>query len=196
MSTFEAQGRRGLGGQLLQGLASNWWILLVRGIAALVFAVLAILWPMKTILALALVWGFYAVFDGAASVWLSISGAGGEKGARWWLGITGGIGILAGMTAIAWPALTAAVLLLVLGMWAILVGVLQIVGALRLRKEIEGEWWLALGGLAAVLFGAILVLQPRLGAITVAWTAASFALLFGITLVALAFKLRKFKRAG
>jgi uncharacterized membrane protein HdeD (DUF308 family) len=181
-------------GLALRELAENWWLLLLRGIAAIAFGVLAFIWPDLTLLTLTYMWGFYAIADGVLALWAAIAGRGGEIAPRWWLAVVGIAGILAGVLAFVWPAMTALVLLMFIASWAIVIGVLQIWGAIRLRKEIEGEWLLGLSGLLSVAFGVIMFAQPGAGALAVVWLIGWFAILAGCVYIALAFQLKKHKR--
>jgi uncharacterized membrane protein HdeD (DUF308 family) len=181
--TFDAADR-----PLLRSLAANWWLILLRGIAAVIFGVLAFMWPGITVLSLTFLWGAYALVDGVAALWAAITGGG--AGSRGWLLIVGVLGILAGLVAFVWPVGTAGVLLLFIAAWAIAIGIMQIWGAIRLRKEIEGEWLLILSGVVSILFGLVLVAQPLAGALAVAWMIATFAIVFGIGHILLAFRLR------
>ena len=181
---------------LLRSLAENWWLLLLRGIAAILFGILAFVWPGITLLTLIFFWGAYAIVDGVFALWSAISGKGGaEMGSRWWLALVGICGVVAGVLAFAWPGVTALVLLLFIAAWAIVTGVLQVWGAIRLRKEIEGEWLLILSGLLSVAFGLVLVAQPGAGALAVIWLIGTFAIIEGILFIALAFRLKQHKPA-
>lgn len=183
-------------GLALRGLAENWWLLLLRGIAAIGFGVLAFIWPDLTLLTLTYMWGIYAISDGVLALWAAIAGKGGEIAPRWWLAVVGIAGILAGLLAFVWPGMTALVLLMFIASWAIVIGVLQIWGAIRLRKEIEGEWLLGLSGLLSVAFGVIIFAQPGAGALAVVWMIGWFAILAGCVYIALAFQLKKYKRSA
>jgi uncharacterized membrane protein HdeD (DUF308 family) len=178
---------------LLRTLAENWWLLLLRGIASIVFGVLAFVWPGLTLVALILLWGAYAIADGGVALWAGISGKGGEIAPRWWLAIVGIVGLLAGLVAFVSPGLTALVLLMFIAGWAIVIGVLEIWGAIQLRKEIEGEWWLILSGLLSIAFGALLFARPGPGALALVWVIGAFAILHGCTLIGLAFRLKQFR---
>jgi uncharacterized membrane protein HdeD (DUF308 family) len=179
---------------LLASLANNWWVLLLRGLAALIFGVLAFTLPGATLIAVALVWGVYAAADGLLSLWAAISGKG-AMAPRWWLFIVGIVGVLAGVVTFAWPVKTAFILLLFIGAWAVVTGVMQIVGAIRLRREIEGEWLLILSGALSVVFGLLMFARPAAGALATVWIIGGFAILLGLTYVALAFRLRRHKSA-
>jgi uncharacterized membrane protein HdeD (DUF308 family) len=181
-------------GLALRELAENWWLLLLRGIAAIGFGVLAFIWPDLTLLTLTYMWGFYAIADGVLALWAAIAGKGGEKAPRWWLAVVGVAGIFAGALTFVWPGMTALILLMFIASWAIVVGALQIWGAIRLRKEIEGEWLLGLSGLLSIAFGVVMFAQPGAGALAVVWLIGWFALLAGCVYIALAFQLKKHKR--
>jgi len=196
MSNTHIQPNRGSPflGLALRELAENWWLLLLRGIAAIAFGLLAFLWPDLTLLTLVFMWGLYAIADGILALWAAIASKGGEIAPRWWLAVVGIAGILAGALAFVWPGMTALVLLMFIASWAIVIGVLQIWGAIRLRKEIEGEWLLALSGALSVAFGVIMFAQPGAGALAVVWLIGWFAILAGCVYIALAVQLKKHKR--
>lgn len=177
-------------------LGDNWWLLLLRGIAAIAFGVLAMLWPAITLISLTLLWGAYTLVDGVFALWAAISGRANSPamGHRWWLAISGVVSILAGLAAFFWPGMTALILLIFIGVWAIVIGVLTIWGAIQARKEIEGEWVLGLFGALSILFGLLLLFQPGAGALSLIWTIAGYSIFAGVLLIMLAFRVRKFKR--
>lgn len=179
---------------LLGALAENWWLLLLRGLAAIAFGVIAFFWPGITLVALTYLWGAYALVDGVVAIWAAFSASGEDAGPRWWLGLSGIVSILAGIVAFVYPGLTALVLLVVIAVWAIIIGVLQLYAAMQLRKVINNEWWLILSGLLSIAFGAVLIAWPGTGALAVIWTIAWFAVFFGCMFIGLAFELKKFKR--
>lgn len=183
---------------MLRALADNWWLLLLRGVAAIIFGILAFFWPGITLLTLVLLWGAYALVDGVLALWAAISGRVPTMtpGPRWWLGIVGLAGIAAGIMTFAWPGMTTFILLMFIAAWAIVTGVMEIWGAVRLRKEIEGEWLLILSGLLSVAFGIILFAQPGTGALALVWFIGWFAVLFGAVNIALAFRLRQHHRTA
>ena len=199
MTSADAQTGLGLplaGPALLRTLADNWWLLLLRGIASVAFGCLAFFWPGLTLLTLTFLWGAYAASDGVFALWAAVSGQGGEMAPRWWLAVVGVAGILAGVLAFVWPGMTALVLLMFVASWGIIIGVLQIWGAIQLRKEMEGEWLLALSGVLAIAFGVILIAQPGAGALALVWTIGWFAVLAGCIYIMLAFRLKKHKQPG
>ena len=179
---------------LLSSLAENWWLLLLRGIAAIAFGVLAFFWPGLTLVALTLLWGAYALTDGVIAIWAAFNASGGDVGPRWWLGLSGVAGILAGVVTFYYTGTTTLVLLMFIAVWAIIIGVLQIWGAIALRKVLQQEWLLILNGMLSIAFGAVLLAQPGTGALALAWMIAWYAIFFGCLYVALAFELRQYKR--
>ena len=175
---------------LSTALAKNWWLLLLRGIAAIAFALLTWAQPALSVAAMVMVFGFYVVADGVLGIWMAVSNR--ENNPQWWVLLLWGlVSIAAGVLTFAMPGITALVLLMYIAAWAIVTGVLQIAAAVRLRKEIEGEWLLGLGGLASVVFGALLVWNPGAGVLAVAWLIATYAFIFGVLLVLLAFRVKK-----
>ncbi|WP_336206185.1 HdeD family acid-resistance protein [Nonomuraea sp. LPB2021202275-12-8] len=169
-------------------LARTWWLVLIRGIAAIIFGILALIWPGITLLVLVVFFGAYAIVDGIFSIMSAF-----RHGARSraWSIISGIIGILAGIVAFIWPGITSLALLYVIAFWAILTGVAQIVDGIQLRKEIDNEWMLILGGALSVIFGILLLLWPAAGMLSLVWLIGIFAILFGIALVALSFRVKK-----
>src|SRR5262245_39665431 len=176
------------GRPMLHALAKNWWLLLLKGICAIVFGVLAFIWPGMTLVTLVLFYGAFALADGVFALAAAVMG--GSPLPRWWLVVVGLLGIAAGIVTFAWPGMTAVLLLLFIAGWAIATGVMQIVGAIRLRKEIDNEWWLIAGGVLSVLFGLVIIAQPGAGALALLWGIGAFAIVYGIILAAFAFRLR------
>jgi uncharacterized membrane protein HdeD (DUF308 family) len=174
---------------MVHALAKNWWLLLLRGIAAIIFGVLALAWPGLTLLTLILLYGAFALADGVLAIIAAITG--GAPAPRWWLAIVGLLGIAAGLLTFLMPGLTAIVLLFFIAGWAIATGVFQIVGAIKLRKEIDNEWFLILGGIVSVLFGIAMIMAPGAGALALVWVIGIYAVIAGALLVALSFRLKK-----
>lgn len=195
MSTTQAHpapGDRGSlqpGASLLHALAKHWWLQVLRGIAAIVFGVLAFVWPGITLLTLVLFYGAFVLVDGVLALAAAIMG--GNPMPRWWLALVGVAGIVAGALTFLFPGITALVLLVFIAVWAIVLGALQIYGAIRLRKEIDDEWWLILNGALSVLFGLVLLWQPGVGALAVVWIIGAYAIILGIIYVMFGLKLRK-----
>jgi uncharacterized membrane protein HdeD (DUF308 family) len=174
---------------MLHALAKNWWLLLLRGIAAIVFGVLAFVWPGLTLVTLILFYGAFALVDGVIALVAAFTG-GAKPLPTWWLVIVGLLGIAAGIATFAMPGITAIVLILFMGGWALAHGILEIIGAIRLRKEIDNEWMLILSGVVSVLFGLIVLIAPGAGALGLVWAIAAYSIVFGISFVALSLRLR------
>jgi uncharacterized membrane protein HdeD (DUF308 family) len=170
-------------------LAKNWWIVALRGVAAVLFGVLAALVPGITLFALVLLFGTYALIDGGFAIIAASRRRGG--GGPWWaLLFEGLVSIAAGIVAFVLPGLTALALIYVICVWAIFTGVLEIVAAIRLRRQIQGEWWLALTGVLSIAFGGLVLLAPGAGALALVLWIGAYSIVFGILLIALAFRLR------
>jgi uncharacterized membrane protein HdeD (DUF308 family) len=178
---------------LLGKLAENWWLLLLRGLAAIAFGVIAFLWPGITLVALTYLFGIYAIVDGVVAIWAAFN-AQDNAAPRWWLGLSGVVSIIAGIVAFAYTGITALVLLVFIAVWAIIIGVLQLYAAIQLWKVVDNDWWLILSGILSIAFGAVLIAWPSTGALAVIWTIAWFAVFFGCMFIGLSFELKKFKR--
>lgn len=179
--------------QLANALSRNWWKLLLRGIIAIAFGVLVWLQPGISLTVLVISFGVFIVVDGILGVWIAISGR--KEYEDWWeLLLWGLVGIGIGILTFVAPGPTTVALVIFIAAWAIATGVLQIVVAIRLRKAIEGEWLLILGGLLSVLLGILFMMQPLTGALALVWMIGTYAILFGLLLVMLAFKMRSFRK--
>jgi uncharacterized membrane protein HdeD (DUF308 family) len=172
---------------MLPTMAGNWWALLLRGIAAVLFGLAALLWPGLTLFVLIVFFGAYALVDGIFAIVAGIRSSGGR---RWVLLAEGGLGALAGLVAFFWPGMTALVLLYVIAAWAIFTGILRVVLAISLRREIENEWLMVLSGVLSVLFGLILAVLPGAGLLSFVWLIGIYALIFGVALIVLGFRMR------
>jgi uncharacterized membrane protein HdeD (DUF308 family) len=179
--------------ELLHQLAPSWGWILFRGILAILFGIVAFGWPLITLKVLVLLFGAYALVDGVSAIIAAIRG--GALVPRWWLVVEGLLGIGAGLAVLFWTGLSALALLIFMGVTAIMRGIFEIVGAIVLRKEISNEWMLALSGLASLGFGLIMVFRPGTGAIAMIWVIATYAVAFGLLLIAFAFRLRKHAHA-
>lgn len=175
---------------MLHALAENWWLLLLRGIVAIIFGVLAFIWPGVTLAVLVLLYGAFALVDGAFALAAAIMGKGG-MGLRWWLAIVGLLGIAVGVLTFLWPGITALVLLVFIAVWSIMIGIFQIIGAVQLRKEIENEWLLIFAGLMSVVFGILLLIWPGAGLLALVWLIGAYAVLYGALLIGLSLRLKR-----
>ena len=181
---------------MLETLSRHWWAVALRGVAAILFGVLALVWPGITVFALVIVFGAYALVDGAFTLAAAFGNRDGgrTRGSRGWLFARGTAGILTGIIAAVWPGITALALLWVIALWAMVTGVLEIVAAFQLRKEMRREWLLALSGALSVLFGVLLVVWPAAGVLTLIVLIGIAAIAFGITLLMLGLRLRRERR--
>lgn len=178
---------------MLDMLIRNWWALALRGVFAILFGLMAIVWPGLTLAALILLFGAYALVDGVFAVVHGFSSYGERE--RWWVTVLEGIaGIIIGIVTFLWPDLTALTLLTIIGVWAIFTGVMEIMGAIQLRQVIEGEWLYILSGIASVVFGLLVILFPGAGALSLTWLIGLYALVFGVMFIILAFRLRGMKK--
>jgi uncharacterized membrane protein HdeD (DUF308 family) len=178
------------GRPMLHALTKCWWLLLLRGIAAIVFGVLAFVWPGLTLVTLVLLYGAFAIVDGVIALAAAFSGLV-KPAPTWWLVVVGLLGIAAGIVTFLWPGLTAILLVLFIGAWATVHGIFEIIGAIQLRKEIDNEWTLILGGVLSVIFGGIILIAPGAGALAVVWAVAAYAIVFGVLFVAFSLRLRR-----
>lgn len=182
------------GGSMFSDLSDRWWAIAIRGIAALVFGILAFVWPAITLIVLVLFFAAYAIVDGIFAILAGVSvkrNIPTEGGVKWWaLLIEGILGIAAGVIALWLPGVTALILLYIIALWAVATGLFEIVTAIRLRKEISGEWLMGLSGAASVVFGILLLAFPGSGALAVVWLIGAYAIIFGVLLLTLAFRLR------
>ena len=170
-------------------LSRNWWAVALRGLAAVIFGILALIWPGETFFVLVILFGAYALVDGIFAV---VSAIRGRTAIRdWgWLLVEGIIGILIGVVTFFSTSTTALFLLYLIAFWAIITGIAEIVQAVQLRRTIPNEWALILGGAASVIFGVLLLLFPGTGALAIVWLIGIYAIIFGILLLALAWRLR------
>jgi uncharacterized membrane protein HdeD (DUF308 family) len=175
---------------MLRHLARRWWALALRGVIAVLFGLLTLFIPGVTLVSLVLLFGFYAILDGVFDIVSAMK----APGHHWPLLVEGIVGIVAGIVTFMWPAITAMVLLYLIAFWAILTGVLEIVAGIRLRAVIANEILLILMGVVSILFGIFIIIFPGAGALAIIIWIGAYALVFGIILIALAFRLRSFRQ--
>jgi uncharacterized membrane protein HdeD (DUF308 family) len=171
-------------------LSRYWWMTLLRGLFWILFGIVLFARPGISLLSLTLALGVILFIDGVINVANAFSGR--KEHDDWWvlllIGLAGiGIGILTFRN----PEATALAVVYYVAIWAIATGLLEIVAAVRLRRQIEGEVWLGLAGVASVVFGVLLVARPGAGALTILWLIGAFAIAFGVVLLLLAFKVRR-----
>lgn len=179
---------------LARAMSDHWWVPLLRGIAAVIFGLIALAMPGLTVLVLLLTFGAYAIFDGVLAIVTAFRRKGSDD--QWWAwALDGLLSVVIGVMALTWPAETAVAFILWMAAWAVVAGVFRIIAAIRLRREIEGEWALGLSGLLLILWGILLVMMPAAGILGAAWMIGGFSLLIGVLLILLAFRLKSLKLA-
>ena len=172
-------------------LSRNWWAIALRGVAAIIFGVLTFVMPGITLAVLVLLFGAYAIVDGVLTLVAVARGQVSHRDVpRWMLVLEGIVSIAAGLVAFVWPGLTTLALVYLIGAWAIVTGVLEVVAAVRLRRQIENEWWLGLSGALSIVFGVLVMSAPGAGALAMVFWIGAYAIVFGALLVGLAFRLR------
>jgi uncharacterized membrane protein HdeD (DUF308 family) len=171
-------------------LARNWWTWLIRGIAAVIFGILAFLWPGPTIVAIGILFGAYALVDGVFAILATIRAA--ETHQRWWpFLIEGIVGIVIAVITFYDIRITLFALYLTIAAWALVTGIFEIVAGIQLRKHIANEIWLILGGIASILFGLLMIWFPLAGILAILWLISAYAIVFGVMMIAFAFRLRR-----
>jgi uncharacterized membrane protein HdeD (DUF308 family) len=169
---------------ILNAFARNWWVLLIRGVLALLFGLMAFALPGLTLVTLVLLYALYVIADGLTALWV------GGSSRAWSFGLVGILGIVAGIFTFVYPGITAIALLYLIAVWAIVRGIFEIVTAIQLRKEISNEWTLILGGIISIVFGLVLAARPGVGALAMVWVVGVYALVFGLITIVLAFRVR------
>jgi uncharacterized membrane protein HdeD (DUF308 family) len=178
---------------MLQSIARSWWLYALRGVAAIIFGVLAFTSPGATLLALVLVFGIYAIIDGVLAVIASFQMR--ELVNRWWVVLLEGlIGVIAGIVVLVYPLLSAVTLLYLIAFWAVFTGIMEIIAAIHLRHEVNNEWALILTGSLSVILGIILVVSPSSGALALIWAIGIYAVFSGVLMLFLAFRVHGFFR--
>lgn len=171
-------------------LARNWWMFLLRGVLALIFGVVAMVFPATAFLSLVLIFGAFAFVDGVFAI-ISAFTSNAKSENWWWIILEGAFGILIGVLTLIQPAAMGEAWLILIGAWAIVTGIFEIITAIRIRKQIEGELWLIIGGLISVVFGVLVLMNPLSGAVAIGVIIGIYAIIFGITMIALSLRLKK-----
>lgn len=173
-------------------ISRQWWVFSLRGALAILFGIAAFVFPGAALTAIVLVFGAYALTDGVLAVVSSFTTRGSNP--RWWLLLLEGVaGVFAGLYAILYTGMAALSLLYLAAAWAIVTGVFQIMTAIRWPRAIHGEWLLAFAGIASIVLGVVLFAEPVAGLLVWAWTAGAYALVFGVLMLSLGFRLRRLR---
>lgn len=173
---------------MLTQLSRNWWVLVVQGVLAVIFGIAAWVWPAATVFVLVILFGAYTLVEGIFAIIAAIRGT--DRNGRGWLAFIGVASVVIGLIALFWPGITALALLYVIAAWAVVRGVITIIGAVQLRKEIRGEWILILSGAVSVLFGLLLMFWPVSGVLAVIWLIGVYAVFLGIMEIILGFQVK------
>lgn len=177
----------------LEVFGKNWGVVLAQGILALIFGIMALVWPGLTIFALVVLFGAYALVDGVTSIVRAIRDR--STTPRWGLAVFGGLlGVAIGIITFVWPRVTARGLLLLIGIWSIIFGLVQIILFFEARKRYSGVWPLLISGILGVIFGIVVLAAPLAGALAIVWLIGLFAILEGLLLIWAAFVIRKESR--
>ena len=177
---------------LLETLKRHWWVPVIRGIAAIVFGIIAFVYPGLTIATLVLFFGAWILIDGIFRIVGAIGHHGSDPDWGWHL-IIGIVGIIVGLLTFHAPQITALALIIYIAAWALMIGATEIAFAIKLRREIKGEWFLILMGLASIVFAILLLWNPIAGAAAVIWLIAWYAVVLGILAIFFGFRLRSLR---
>ena len=181
--------------EMVRSLAQNWWALVIRGVAGVLFGLGALVWPPAAVAALVLLFGAYALVDGIFNIVAAVRAP--REGRRWgWLMFSGVIGIATGLITFFFPGITALALVVLVASWSLVTGAAEIVAAIRLRKQIRHEWLWILSGLLSVAFGVLLLVLPAAGAVALAVWIGAYMLVFGALLIGFGLRLRKWRQTG
>ena len=174
---------------MIETLKRHWWVPVIRGIAAIVFGVIAFAYPGLTLATLVIFFGAWVLIDGVFRAAGAIAGRASDPEWGFHL-IIGIVGIIIGFLTFHAPLITALALIIYIAAWALMIGATEIALAIKLRREIKGEWFLILMGLASILFAVLILWNPAPGAMALLWLIASYAIVFGILGVIFGFRLR------
>src|SRR5881409_467949 len=177
---------------IIETLKRHWWVPVIRGIAAIVFGVIAFAYPGLTVATMVLFFGAWVLIDGVFRI---VGAIGGRASDPVWgfLLIIGIVGIIIGFLTFRAPLITALALIIYIAAWALMIGATEIAFAIKLRREIKGEWFLILMGLASIIFAVLLLWNPAPGAAAVIWLIAWYAVVLGVLGIFFGFRLRSLR---
>jgi uncharacterized membrane protein HdeD (DUF308 family) len=170
----------------------HWWQIAVRGFIALIFGILVLAWPGLALAILAIIFGAYVFVDGIFTLVAAVNYKAGA-GRRTWLFIRGIAGIVVGLITFFWPAITALALVIIIAAWALVTGVMELIFAFKANQDSAIRWMFAISGVLSLILGALMLVQPLLGALVIVWIIGAYAVLAGILLIILGFRLRSVK---
>jgi len=179
---------------MLSLVSRDWWVYAARGIAAILFGIMALIWPGPTLAVLILLFGAYAFVDGVALLVALARGDVLARSHKWITGLMGVLGIAVAIATLVWPGMTALTLLYLVAIWAIGMGILQIASAIEFRREIDGELFVVLGGIFSIMLGGLLVAFPGTGLLSLVWLVGFWAELFGFSSLGIAYRLHGIDR--
>jgi uncharacterized membrane protein HdeD (DUF308 family) len=175
---------------MVRPYARNWWLLALRGVAAIIFGVLAFIVPGITLFVLVTLFGAYALIDGILAITNALRHR--DENRQWWvLLLEGLVGVLVGIATFLWPGLTGLTLLYLIAVYAVFTGILEIIAAIQLRRELHNEWALILSGAISIILGVLLMTNPGAGAVGLIWAIGIYAIFFGILMLVLALRVRR-----
>ena len=177
---------------MIETLKRHWWVPVIRGIAAIIFGVIAFTHPVMAIATLVLFFGAWVLIDGIFRVVGAIGHHSSDPDWGWHL-VIGLLGIIVGLLTFHAPRITALALVIYIAAWALMVGATEIAFAIKMRHEIKGEWLLILMGLASIVFAVLLLWNPVAGAAAVIWLIAWYAVVLGILAIFFGFRLRNLR---
>lgn len=174
-------------------LLRSWWVLVIRGLFAILFGVITLLWPDITVFALVTIFGAFVMLDGLIEIWVGFANRGREQ--HWWSdALLGVVSVIIGVIAIGWPGITAIAAMYVIASWMIVLGGLMLYQGIRLRDDIAGELWVISTGALSLLLGVIFVIFPGAGAISLAWAIAGFMIVLGVLMVKIGWGVGRIER--
>jgi uncharacterized membrane protein HdeD (DUF308 family) len=167
----------------------HWWHVAVRGLIALLFGIMLLAWPGVSLFIVAILFGAFAFVDGIFTLVAAVNYKAGA-GQRAWLFVRGILGIIVGIVTFFWPAITELALVLLIGAWALVTGIMELNFAFRSVRETGAKWLFAVSGILSIILGILLLVRPIAAIIAVIWIIGAYAVIAGIVLIVLGFRLR------
>jgi len=177
---------------MIEALKRNWWVLVIRGICGIVFGVIALAYPGLALATLVILFGAWVLIDGVFRIVGATAGRASDPDWGFHL-IIGLLGVVVGFLTFRAPGITALILVIYIGAWALMIGAVEIALAIKLRRELKGEWLLVLMGLVSIIFAVLLLWNPGPGALALLWLIASYAIVLGVLAIFFGFRLRSLR---